>query len=250
MTEIQLSQSRIAAYKQCPKKYWYRYIKGVKPSEHWPQLVKGNFVHDVLERWVKGILRDEEPKRCLQEAFKYFRYSQCYQDFGIEKYVNEIIGWLRKLYEDYEARRYIPIAAEQKIEFRYRGIVMTGRIDRVDRINDSTIKIIDYKTVKDPQYLTQFQLGVYHMGAKYGSLKHQYGDKTIQVAYVLLRHNVREQPYTFTEEQLDGFLDEIEGAAEEIKTDTTWKPKPCKMCQYCDYFVACTRERDNVDAWW
>lgn len=250
MTAIQLSQSRIAAYQMCPKKYWFRYIKGIKGSENWPQLVKGNFTHDVLEMWIKGALQGEEPKRCLQGAFKYFRSLQKYQDFSIEKYIDEIKIWLRKVYEDYEARRYVPIAAEQKVEFQYHNIMMTGRIDRIDEVNPSTIKIIDYKTVKDPQYLTQLQLGIYHMGAKYGSLKSKYGNKNIQTAYVLLRHDVREKPYCFTTGDLDGFLDEIEDVAGQIATDKVWIPKPSRMCQYCDYFVQCTRERENVNAWW
>lgn len=247
-----LSHSKMSTYKTCPRKYWYRYIQKVKSSEHWPHLVKGNFAHDVLETWVKRLLDNDNvnPREALSDAFKYWRGTRKYQEFGIEKYIDEIRPWLRKTYEDYEQRRYVPLAAEQKVQFRYRGIVMTGRIDRVDEIDDHTIKILDYKTTKDPRYLTDLQLGIYHMGAKYGSLKSLYGDREIETAYVLLRHDVKEHPYTFTVDDLDKFLDDIEATAQAIMTDETWEPKPSRMCRYCDYYIPCTEERNNVDEWW
>ena len=244
--EVRASHSKIATYKQCPRKYKYRYIERIKTSERWPHLVKGNFTHDVLEIWINSVMRGAEPKAALQEAFKVCRESAKYQSFGIEKYIDEIRPWLKDAYADYAKRRYVPLAVEQSVKFKYRGIIMSGRIDRIDHINDRTIKIIDYKTSKDAQYLTDLQVGIYHMAVKYGSLKPKYGDKDVETAYVLLRHGLKEKPYTFTVEDLDGFLDEIELVVDQIMTDKVWEPRPSHMCQYCDYFVPCMEERGET----
>lgn len=245
-----LSQSRISTYKQCPRKYWYRYVKKLKPSEKWPHLIKGNFVHDVLESWIKEVLNNKEARAAIQNAYEYWRYSEKYKALSIEKYIEEIKPWIYQVYRDYQRRQYRPVAAEQKVQFRYRGIVMTGRIDRVDEVSPTRIKIVDYKTTKDPQYLTGLQLGIYYMGAKYGSLRSAYGDKDIETAYVLLRHDVDEVKYTFSPDQLDGMLDEIENAAISIFSEKEWPARPSHMCRFCDYYVPCTKERESVDNWW
>lgn len=245
------SQSRMATYKQCPKKYKYRYIDRLPVIENWPHLIKGNFAHDVLEDWTKQIMdRNVDPKQAMRSAYSTTKDLQKYKDLQIEKYLNEIKPWFKQFIENYQQKSFHPIAAEQEVGFHYRGIEVSGRIDRIDYIDDKTIKIVDYKTTKDPKFLTSMQLGVYHMAVKYGSLKAQYGDKSIQTAYILLRHDMREEPYKFSIPDLDSCLDDIENVVQQIETDTTWEAKPSHMCQYCDYFIPCTKERNDVDSWW
>lgn len=246
---LRLSQSKISVYRQCPRKYKYRYIDKVRTTNQWPHLIKGNFAHDVLELWVGYLIDGKDPRRAMQKAYTSVRKQKDYKEV-VGRYLDEIKPWLKQSLEDFEERRYIPLAAEQEVRFRYKNMLVVGRVDRIDYVNPNTIKIVDYKTTKDPKYLTDLQLGIYHMGVKYGTLKPKYGDKNVETAYVLLRHDIREQPYTFTIPDLDQFLDYIEETAEQIRTDTTWEPRPSHMCNYCDYFISCTQERESVDAWW
>jgi RecB family exonuclease len=248
--DIQTSHSKISTYKLCPKKYKYRYIDRLPVIEHWPHLVKGNFAHDVLEAWTQHIIKNVDPTEAMQQSFIEIKRQKKYTDLHIEKYTEEIKPWLRGFLKRYQQNKFIPLAAEQKVGFKYRNIIVIGRIDRIDHIDDRTIKIIDYKSTKDPKYLTNFQLGIYHMAVKYGELKAQYGSKTIQTAYVLLRHDMKEAPYEFSVPDLDACLDEIETTVHQIQPDTTWEAHPSRMCQYCDYFIPCTKERESVDAWW
>jgi RecB family exonuclease len=245
--DMETSQSRIATYKLCPRKFKYRYIDHLPVIKTWPHLVKGNFAHDVLEVWTKKIIKDPnlDIVQAMKESYRALRDSPEYQTLCIDKYLNEIKPWLKKFLEDYRYRRFTPIAAEQEIKFKYRGIIVTGRIDRIDRVGPNTIKIVDYKTTKDPKYLTHLQLGMYHVAVKYGSLSKQFGDCDIETAYVLLRHDMREEPYTFKVSDLDACLDEIEDVVSQISADKTWEPRTSHMCQYCDYFVTCTKEQDQ-----
>src|SRR5262249_41544831 len=61
------------------------------------------------------------------------------------------------------------IAAELSFHFLLGGRKITGRIDRIDRISDNVVRVIDYKTgaPKTPRYAEDsLQLSIYAMGAK------------------------------------------------------------------------------------
>lgn len=244
-----LSHSKISCYTQCPRRYKYRYIERLPVLNNWPHLVKGNFAHDVLEHWVKRILKGEDPRAAMKVAYKDVLQSKEYIG-KVETYLEEIQPWLKQAIKQYQTCSFRPLMAEETVKFRYRDIIVTGRIDRIDHVDSHTIKIVDYKSTKNPDYLTDLQLGMYHMGVKYGSLKDFYGDKEVQATYILLRHDMREVPYTFTIEHLESFLDEIEAVSEQIRNETEWAPKPSNLCKFCDYFIPCSAERECVDDWW
>lgn len=182
-------------------------------------------------------------------AYKQVLTSEEYTG-KVETYLEEIQPWLKQAMAQYETCTFQPLMAEETVRFRYRNIMITGRIDRVDQTGPNAVKVVDYKSSKDPSYLTPLQLGMYHMGVKYGSLKDQYGDKDVETTYVLLRHDMKEMPYTFSIEDLEGFLDKIEEVSEQIQNETEWPAKPSNLCKFCDYYVPCTLERERVDDWW
>jgi RecB family exonuclease len=211
--------------------------------------VKGNFAHEVLEVWVKRLLKGEDARKSMLAAYREILLSEDYAG-KVENYLAEIQPWLKQAIAQYQSQGFKPLMAEETVKFRYRNIMVTGRIDRIDHVNPGTVKIIDYKSTKNPAYLTDLQLGMYHMGVKYGSLRDLYGNKEVEATYILLRHDMREVPYKFTVENLEDFLDEIEEVSEQIRNETEWVPKPSNLCKYCDYFIPCTKERERVDDWW
>jgi len=243
-SEIRTSASKLTTYKQCPRKYFYRYIKKLPVFDHWPHLIKGNFAHAVLERWVIRLMNEEEPRAAMAAAYKDTKVSDDFRG-KVEKFLEEIKPWLKQALIAYEATHFNPAAIEEKVSFKYRKIEVTGRVDRIDNIDSRKIKIIDYKTSKNADYLTPLQLGIYNIGVKYGSLKELYGQKEVETAYVLLRHKMKEIPYSFSEEQLEEILTQIETVMDAIGTDKTWEICESQLCQLCDYFVPCTQDRKN-----
>jgi len=244
--KVHTSASRISTYKQCPKKYYYRYIKQLPVYDFWSHLIMGNFTHSVLEGWVSRLMKGEDPKEAMRAAYKDAVLSGEYEG-KIERFLKEVRPWLQRAVLDYETNQFMPLCAEEKVSFRYRHIEVTGRIDRIDGIGPDRVKIVDYKTVKNPDFLTTMQLGIYHIGVKYGSLKDQYGNKEIDTAYVLIRHDMKEVSFQFTKEQLEAVLTDIEEVTEQIESDTEWKSCSSPLCQYCDFFVPCTQERNCCD---
>ena len=238
---IHTSASRLSSYKQCPRKYYYRYIKKLPALDHWPHLIKGNFAHAVLECWVSRLMDKEEPRAAMIAAYEDTKVSIEFKG-KVEKFLEEIKPWLKQALLAYETKHFNPALIEEKVAFKYRKIEVTGRIDRIDNIDSRKIKIIDYKTSKSSNYLTPLQLGIYNIGVKYGSLKELYGQKDVETAYVLLRHEMKEVPYSFSEEQLEEILGQIEETIDTIGADKTWEPCTSNLCQFCDYFIICTQE--------
>lgn len=242
--KIRLSASKINTYKQCPRRYYYNYIKKL-PRQEWPHTLKGNLAHDVLEYWVKnGIMKGKDPAASMKEAFTYLRQNK-YNDMP-EEFVEEVVPWLKAAVKNFKEQKFTPVEAEQDVHFTYRGILMRGRLDRIDQVDDSTIEIVDYKSSKDPKWLTPQQLGFYQIAVQFGNLSPTYGGKDVEASYVLLRHDMQKKPYTFKPKRLDQFLDTIEEAADSILHDTKWEPKPSPLCQTCDFFVACNNDPDGL----
>lgn len=243
--EIKLSPSKISCYQQCPRKYYYNYVERL-PQLKWPHTLKGNLAHDVLERWVKkGIMKGKEPASAMKEAFEFMRKGK--YKAAPEKVIEEVVPWLRGAVRNFKEEKFAPIVAEQFIHFTYRGIMLRGRLDRIDTIDDNTIEVVDYKSSKDPKWLTAGQLGFYHIAVRYGNLSPAYGDKDVKASYILLRHDMKKKPYMFEPKDLDKLLTGMEEVAHKIMTETRWDPKRSRLCNTCDFFVPCTRDTGE---WW
>ena len=246
-TPFHLSVSRIDAYEICQRKYWYQYVKRLPQKRLQVHAIIGRFAHEVLEEWMKLVIVGADASDAMKQAYK-FVYEIYNRDKKDElKLVNimNIKEWMRDSLSVFKTSAYKPLQAEQEIGFLYRGIEIKGRIDRIDYIDDKTIKIIDYKTTAKPKNLKGFQLAVYYIATKFGSLKEQYGDKDVQTAYVLLRQQAKEKTHLFTNEEIDETLDKIERVANDIKAHNRknmndWLPtKNVGMCSYCDYCMQC-----------
>jgi ATP-dependent helicase/nuclease subunit B len=62
----------------------------------------------------------------------------------------EAIDWIAEMERANQAEGRLPIAAELKGETPLAGVIVEGRVDRIDRLADGTLAIIDYKTGQPP----------------------------------------------------------------------------------------------------
>ena len=102
-----------------------------------------------------------------------------------------------------------------------------GFIDRIDQVDDKTIRVVDYKTSSNPSYLKPFQLTTYSIAAK-----NKYPNKEIEASYVLIRHDFNTKDYKITDDDRENAIGVFKKVASEINTlkDTSpakpWKPTP------------------------
>ena len=116
------------------------------PSPAW----RGNIVHAVLEAWAKedGYDPAKLPARA-EEMLDGIAAHPVLRALWAPR-LREAIGWIaERMIEDAASGRK-PILAETFGEREIGGIRLYGKVDRIDRLADGSIAIVDYKTGQPP----------------------------------------------------------------------------------------------------
>jgi ATP-dependent helicase/nuclease subunit B len=111
---------------------------------------KGEAVHDVFEQWLQHDNCDPDKLRPRAKALL--------QQEAIHPMVRalwaprllEAIDWIADMERRNQANGRLPLAAEISGETALAGIIVHGRADRIDRLADGNLAIIDYKTGAPP----------------------------------------------------------------------------------------------------
>jgi CRISPR/Cas system-associated exonuclease Cas4 (RecB family) len=235
---------------KCPKKYQYRYIiKPDIPQKKWNFTEFGSCAHRVLELFHERVQKEsystaEYPKlmkSCFVDAVKEFDMSILEEPVWTKNGDVQGIIYLREVIQTYLNRlkdEPLPNVIGTEMSFNFdinESAAMRGFIDRVDKLDDGIFRVIDYKTSKDPKYLSPFQLLVYAkaLRSKFGEVKKVLG------SYVLLKHECKTVDYEFTNQDIDECEKTLEKRASFIDTDEIWVKKPTSLCNWCDYKNLC-----------
>lgn len=251
------SYSSLSLLKQCPYKYYLRYIKQYRPEKSSLALELGNICHKAMELLYSG----ESPDTCkeiLAKGFpkenligveylkeKYFeewmtpsRKSQQYYENKIEKFYQKIV----EPHED----EWKTIATEKPFELKYKGITIVGKIDRIDKNDKGELRVVDYKTNDQPfdekELKTPLQMYIYALACK--KLYKKYPTKFLY-DFILIGEQ-RDAMTKGWEKRGEGQLDKIIGKREEFYTSKIFTPSPTPLCYWCDYCdIGCTKETKN-----
>ncbi|WP_205480560.1 double-strand break repair protein AddB [Sphingomonas arenae] len=111
---------------------------------------KGSAVHKVLEEWLAE--DDCDPELLLPRARKLLEGEAIHPMLRAlwQPRLLEAIDWVASEVRQDRAAGRRPLAAEQKGETLLSGVTLEGRADRIDRLSDGRLGIIDYKTGKAP----------------------------------------------------------------------------------------------------
>jgi ATP-dependent helicase/nuclease subunit B len=142
---------------------------------------KGEAVHKALEEW----LRDDE---CDPEKLRP-RAERLLKDEAIHPMLRalwaprllEAIDWIAAMERENQAGGRRPLAAEVTGETALAGVTVHGRVDRIDRLADGSLAIIDYKTGQPPSQKTvnegfALQLGLLGLIGRAGGFEDVSGD--------------------------------------------------------------------------
>lgn len=181
------SPSSIKTYKQCPRKYYYTYIKKIPTKSNIHQ-VRGNIAHSVLEKFFDidpgriGIDNFERPLQLIIQQMlinEWQGYKKELDEVGITReqeifYFEEtmmmLLKWLghfikkvkkeKGTFED-RFKKLTPIREQEYTSDVYH---IRGFIDAIEKLDEGVIRLMDYKTNKkfvlDDHKL---QLGIYSL---------------------------------------------------------------------------------------
>ncbi|MBR5304017.1 MAG: ATP-dependent helicase [Candidatus Gastranaerophilales bacterium] len=247
VNKVVLSPSRLNDYLECPRKFFYVKVLGIDVEEaDWDAANYGSVIHELLENSIKtakqtgsypaldivkaSFYKGLDSKRFTSEAMK-------------DKYVKLGEKTLESFYPYFVE---FPVDFVEDIEYSFDGVavgddLITGKIDRIERLPDGTYVLLDYKTGNP---VSEKQVGV--GGTKEGYFNqlcfYKYafekltGKKVSQVGLMYVENHGKNVYKTLVKEDIDRIENLIKETYAKIKalefTPTKASEEKCKFCAY------------------
>ena len=240
------SPSAINTYLKCPRQYLYSKILKLDGRDGNPDNASyGTAVHSACEFAVKYALKNKEypSKEDFIESFKNELSNQKVSDYknrvnlegrgekALDEFYNQIITYpIKNL-----------VNSEQEISYTSGDYSFYGIVDRVDKNEDGTYSIYDYKTGKaknskqvcpEGEYEDYYnQMAIY----KY-MFENLTGNKVSNTVFIFPEDFTKNLTVNYTEEECKEVVEKFKNAIDKIN-DIEFEPTCDKnVCQYC----ACT----------
>ncbi len=242
---LKVTYSKLNDFEQCPAKYKFNYIMRL-PTSFSPHLFLGSNIHraihefgneslnqiseDDLLNLFRAIWREERDRQKLLGEFNMDKEQE-------KEYGTKGIEMLRNFYKSQWVKP--PFLGELMVECFLEGdIRLSGKVDRMDMIEDGVFSIMDYKTGKlDKKYLDPFQINLY------AYIMNQTNRKTVKgILYYLadneiLEFDIDEETARKTRFVLDAKVGNLKRAHEE----NSFPEKPSMLCKWCDFVTNCPK---------
>ena len=244
-----LSPSSMNSYLNCPKEFLFSNIMNIPTQDSdTTRLEYGNAIHSVME-W---IYKDNSEYPSLNQILEKFKYEINKRPFS-SKTVREIyekrgLENLEKFYPLMVLTKFDKvIKTEVNLYSELDGYKIKGKIDRIDKNDDGTYTIYDYKTGDGSNKNSQIREGGAHEDY-YNQLKFykllfelQNPDMKVSKTAILYPETKTIIERVFDEEDMQDIKDKIKFVYENIQ-DLYFECKNDKSednCKYCNYKQMC-----------
>ncbi len=234
-----LSYSRLSRFESCPLSYRLHYLDKLQ-AEPGMALRFGKMIHAVLERLLREVI-DEERTGPLAEARALELLQEAWAAEGLSglDLFEQATSILKAFVRDQGVVDHRDVLAVEK-EFRLPvgEFTVLGFIDRVDRVDDETIRIIDYKTNRQlftrDEVDASLQMSLYQLAAQ----RFWPWVKRVELSFWMVRHSVHQET-SRTPEQLEAALAYVQTLGRQTETATQFPPRLNPNCVYCDHRQQC-----------
>ncbi len=244
LTVNYLSYSQIQTFDLCPLHYKLKYILKIPTPQSAPQSF-GTSVHAVLrdyyQNWKAGnkIQLNQIDELLIKNWVNEGYSSKIHEKKSFEKAKQIIFNYLKDNFN----KNNLPLELEYPFTFHLKDIRIGGRIDRIDRIDNNKIEIIDYKTggnlLLEKELKDNFQLTFYALAAS--EVKEKILNKNpedILLSLYFLEKGIK-LTTTRTKEQLDEAKLRILEKVDEI-SKSDFKCNKSMYCKTCEYKMLCS----------
>jgi putative RecB family exonuclease len=245
------SPSKLDCYKECARRYQYRYVDKISRRRKTPETVVGVAVHAAFEELYELVAGGKIPT-LAETQVSYVRELDAEWDDTVklkdERFTRD--NWKTvgldcvKLY--YEAHAPFDedrtIAVERRVGFplmvdghEYR---IEGFVDRLSLAKDGAFEIHDYKTAKSlpPQEKadSDWQLALYEL-----AVRREWPDAAqVRLKWHYVRHG-RTLIAVRDADARDQLLQDVTKTISAIKHDHEFTPHPGPLCDWCEYRDLC-----------
>lgn len=256
------SASMINTYLDCGRKFYFNYIKNIKPIEDKDisYLVFGKLFHKSAEKFVESEYTLAETD-CVRLAFEEFEEEE--KEVITQSEKDTCIKYLEALKKYYKSENKF-LAAEKEIDevkIFLDGFALNlyGVIDRIDTTKDGDYIVIDYKTSKKKKIFDNNIPKLFDSSLKekrnayalqilfYAYLLQKKGYKVLdtQLIYPHLLHKDSNCSVSeFNNAIYNEYENNLKKCLEEIfDKEKDWNST--KNCKYCDYTEICSNFEDS-----
>ncbi len=232
-----LSHSSISLYQECPQKWKFKYIDKIPEAPKW-FFSFGQSVHKALE-FFYGVRMLPAPT--LDELLAHYKRhwkKEGYKDARQEaEYFADGERILRGFYDKHIPTFRPPLFAEYPFKLDVDGVPVAGFIDRIDKLDNGNLAVVDYKTGKAfdlKRVEKDAQLTMYQMACE--TLL------GLKVESLTFYHLPSLTPLTVAPHD-QGLVKELRERIVRVNGDIQsgkFEPEPEeRKCQWCDYRPRC-----------
>lgn len=244
-----MSFSQFEAFERCPLQYKFEHVYRI-PKVGNANKSFGQSVHNSLQEIYK---RYSERKFSLDASV-----SQSEKTLGALVAADEVLEIYQEKWIDewYETKKDKAVRYEKGKEalllyhvthkdespdvyglevgftLKFNHVAVRGRIDRIDRLADGTVHIIDYKTGKTKEKPDKDQLFIYQLAAL-----RSVGVKPSKLSFVYLESG-SEVSFIGTDDELVALEEQVNRVADAIRA-SNFSPTPGDACRFCDFKNMC-----------
>ncbi|MBI2443079.1 MAG: PD-(D/E)XK nuclease family protein, partial [Candidatus Levybacteria bacterium] len=238
-----ISYSQLQTFDICPLHYKLRYIMKL-PTAPSAALSFGTTMHALLRTiyqldFHNNPLSPEKINALIDQSFITDGYESREHINDAKKGAKNLLAAFMK---ENQKEPHVPVETELSFHFLIDNIKIIGRFDRVDRVDEKTIEIIDYKTGRntpdEKKLKDDLQLTMYALAAT--EIKNPLFNKTPEHVIVTLYYIEQNKRLTTTrtKEQLEAAKTLILEKVKEIQT-SDFHCSGGRLCQNCEYKMLC-----------
>ncbi|MGE5597433.1 MAG: PD-(D/E)XK nuclease family protein [Hyphomicrobiales bacterium] len=234
---FRLTFSKLRAFERCRKQYWFRYLSGYEwPADvPTPALVIGKGVH----RAMKTLCETGDPADGAATLDVYLRMP-IHECAGPGTEAN------RTAFELFErgCEAHASITSEDRwpeletwVPSARRGVTVSARVDRADRLGPLSWQVIDWKTGRyDLDEHVDLQLDIGHLALR--TSKRIPREATVSAFAWNLRTGER-RVRTLTRDDARATMDLMAGLARRLQEAPSFDASPGPGCAYCEWRPRC-----------
>lgn len=244
-----LSVSRLKLYEACPLAFYKRYVNKSGPKGPLPQApLFGIVLHAALEAVFHWILENEHSGPFpTAELVGFYQQAWRESDLASVDLYQEGLAILRSYAGTYDMVDHFSIlAVEQEFNIVVDGFKLNGYIDRVDKVSDEEVMIVDYKSnwmlFHSDELEHDLQMSIYGLAAR---TLYPWA-KRVSFRFDMLRHNLPQYAHR-TAAVIDDAAGYVVAIGKRTEEDKNWYPRLDPNCKYCDHRLTCDAYKTVID---
>jgi len=249
-----LSPSDALGYDRCPRQFALGRLLEVG-ADGSPHLTFGALIHTVLEHAERRAAR-EDRRSTVDEALALLGSHIERHDFGTDSlryaWRRRAEELLEKLYTGWPEPAGSPVLLEHPVRLELGGTTWRGRVDRIERKADDTLRVVDYKTGKtaatNEEARNSLQLGFYYLASSADPAIAEHGPVTGAEFWFPHAPAKKVTVRRFGPDREAETRRRLEEIARLIHEEA-WEPRPGRACGNCDVRLVCPAWAEGQEAY-